>query len=268
MKLITYFIPLSLLALFVVSCTPSSDSEITHPDMHTSSVSLDWQGMYQGVVPCANCDGIQTSLTLKNDMQYVLYRVYLGESDSMFTSTGSFEWDETGNVVVLTGIDDGSSRYKVVEGAIVQLDIEGKEITGNIASNYRLTMFTETKMDQAMLKTLDDVINKKFMLVELMGNPYTAGLNDKAPYIIFNRTEKKTSGNAGCNTFIGTYELKDGYRIRFSQMGTTMMACPEMTIEQEFLKVLETADNYNYDGINLVLNRARMAPLARFVIEP
>ncbi len=271
MKLFTYFFPLSLLALFMVSCTPSSepaDSETTTPDMHTSSVSLDWQGTYQGVVPCADCDGVQTSLTLKHDMQYVLYRVYLGESDSMFTSTGSFVWDETGNVVVLSGIDNGSSRYKVVEGAIVQLDMNGNEITGDIASNYRLPMFAEPSLEQSMLKSLDNVINKNFMLVELMGKPYTSGLNDKAPYIMFSRTEKKASGNAGCNTFIGTYELKDGYSIRFSQLGTTMMACPEMTIEQEFMKVLETADNYNFDGVNLVLNRAKMAPLARFVIEP
>lgn len=32
--------------------------------------------------------------------------------------------------------------------------------------------------------------------------------------------------------------------------------------------MLETADNYNDDGTSLVLNRAKMAPLARFVIEP
>ena len=43
------------------------------------------------------------------------------------------------------------------------------------------------------------------------------------------------------------------------------MTCPNMKIETEFLKTLETVDNYNFDGKNLVLNRAKVAPLARFV---
>jgi heat shock protein HslJ len=37
-----------------------------------------------------------------------------------------------------------------------------------------------------------------------------------------------------------------------------------MELETQFLKVLEMADNYTIAGDNLVLNRARMAPLARF----
>jgi len=47
------------------------------------------------------------------------------------------------------------------------------------------------------------------------------------------------------------------------------MACPDMTIEQGFLKAINSADNYNLvDGQKLVLNRARMAPLARFEAVP
>jgi hypothetical protein len=34
------------------------------------------------------------------------------------------------------------------------------------------------------------------------------------------------------------------------------------------MKALNTADNYNVDGQKLVLNRARMAPLARFEAVP
>jgi len=265
----TYLYQLLLLAVLLVSCAPSAeptDPNSDAPDMHTSSVALDWQGTYQGMLPCASCEGIQTSLTLGNDMKYVLDKVYVGESDSLFTSSGSFEWDETGNVVVLAGIEDAPNRYKVMEGAVAQFDMDGNEIKGDLASNYRL-LFVQPGLDQTALITLDTVTDKKFFLVELMGKPYTAGIDDKAPYITFDRIEKRASGNAGCNTFIGSYMLQDGNRIRFSQLASTMMACPEMDIEQEFMKVLETTDNYNYDGTNLVLNRARMAPHARFVIE-
>jgi len=265
----TYLFQLLLLAVIMVACAPSAeptDPDSAAPDMHSSSVALDWQGTYQGMLPCASCEGIQTSLTLGYDMRYALDRVYVGESDSLFTSAGSFEWDDTGNVVVLAGIQDAPNRFKVMEGALAQLDMEGNEIKGDLASNYRLS-YVQPSLDQTSLNTLDNVSDMKFLLVELMGKPYTAGIEDKAPYITFDRFEKRASGNAGCNTFIGSYNLQDGSRIRFSQLALTMMACPEMSIEQEFLKVLETTDNYNYDGTNLVLNRARMAPLARFIIE-
>ncbi len=49
-------------------------------------------------------------------------------------------------------------------------------------------------------------------------------------------------------------------------MASTLMACPDMELEREFMKVLYTADNYNFDGKTIVLNKARMAPLARFEI--
>lgn len=44
-----------------------------------------------------------------------------------------------------------------------------------------------------------------------------------------------------------------------------MMACPGVEGEERFLDVLTRADSYSLRGDTLVLNRARMAPLARFV---
>ncbi|MFN3640898.1 MAG: META domain-containing protein, partial [Flavobacterium sp.] len=61
------------------------------------------------------------------------------------------------------------------------------------------------------------------------------------------------------------YELKeDALRIKFSKVASTMMACDDMDTEQEFAKVLETVDNYSLADGKLSLNKARMAPLARF----
>ena len=43
------------------------------------------------------------------------------------------------------------------------------------------------------------------------------------------------------------------------------MACAAgMEVEQAFHEVLRNADSFALDGDRLVLNRARMAPLARF----
>ena len=46
----------------------------------------------------------------------------------------------------------------------------------------------------------------------------------------------------------------------------TMMACPDDSMEKEFAEAIELADNYNFDGKTLKLNKARMAPIAEFEI--
>jgi len=43
-----------------------------------------------------------------------------------------------------------------------------------------------------------------------------------------------------------------------------LMACPDQNLEKELLNVLGEADNLSTDGEYLSLNKARMAPLARF----
>ena len=75
----------------------------------------------------------------------------------------------------------------------------------------------------------------------------------------------RVEGNGGCNGYGGTYELMDGNRIRFSKMISTMMYCSRMDTETALYKVFETADNYTVSGNVLHLNKARMAPLAKFV---
>ena len=42
------------------------------PDIHNSRNSLDWAGTYEGVLPCADCPGTKTRLTLNQDGSYRL----------------------------------------------------------------------------------------------------------------------------------------------------------------------------------------------------
>jgi uncharacterized lipoprotein NlpE involved in copper resistance len=41
-------------------------------EMHNSRISLDWAGTYEGVLPCADCPGTKTRLTLNQDGSYLL----------------------------------------------------------------------------------------------------------------------------------------------------------------------------------------------------
>ena len=51
-------------------------------------------------------------------------------------------------------------------------------------------------------------------------------------------------------------------------MMTTMMSCPGIDIEREFLDILAKCDNFSLSGDILHLNKARMAPLAKFQAVP
>jgi heat shock protein HslJ len=102
-------------------------------------------------------------------------------------------------------------------------------------------------------------------LIELMGKPVVLSENNKKEiYIILKKEENGVQGFSGCNTIMGKYELKEGNRITFSAMASTMMACPDLATETEFNKMLGIVDNYSLNGKTMTLNKAKMAPMARF----
>lgn len=106
---------------------------------HSSKNTLDWDGTYKGIVPCADCEGIETSLVLGKELSYTLKTKYLGKSDAkVFEEKGKFSWDKNGQVITLDGIKDAPNKYFVGENKIIQLDMNGKQITGEHADLYIL----------------------------------------------------------------------------------------------------------------------------------
>lgn len=106
-----------------------------------------------------------------------------------------------------------------------------------------------------------------WVLTELMGKPVSSPDPEKDFYLQLNPDEKRVSAFAGCNSMTGGYELTDGNRITFTKMASTLKACPDMSVEDEFSRVLEMVDNYSIQGYSLSLNKAKMAPLARFAAK-
>ncbi len=109
-------------------------------DMHSSRISLDYEGVYYGVLPCADCEGIETEITLNEDLTYKIRSRYLGESDSTYIREGGFSWDKSGSKITLKNIDNtiGSNRYMVGENKLIKLDMSGNRIEGDIESEYIL----------------------------------------------------------------------------------------------------------------------------------
>jgi heat shock protein HslJ len=135
------------------------------------------------------------------------------------------------------------------------LDRDGQRITGDRAALYRL----------AKIVADPRIEDTRWELVELNGRPLAPSNEHTAPFLELDGAESRVTGNASCNRFFGSYDLTANERLQFApNMASTMMACPELEREREFLEMLGRVDSYGVADGTLSLLRARMAPLARF----
>jgi uncharacterized lipoprotein NlpE involved in copper resistance len=125
----------AILVIFALGACKSKESEAVDA-AHNSRNSINWDGVYTGIIPAADGPGIKVQLVLRSDETYELRYEYI-DKPGVFTSKGDFRWDESGSVITL---DDREMPpyYKVGENILIQLDMQGKIITGNLADNYVL----------------------------------------------------------------------------------------------------------------------------------
>ncbi|MET2986625.1 META domain-containing protein [Aureibaculum conchae] len=250
-----------LLAIVLFSCKTkkknnnnAEKANETVVDMHNSMNALDWNGTYQATLPCSDCEGIKTILKINDDLTFTKKSKHLEKKDTVFKIEGKFAWAGNGQVIMLN--NDKSQQYFIGENRIWKLDKDGYKITGDLAQNY---IFNKQQIQ---------LTDRHWKLVELNGKKVAYDKKKgNQPYLILRPDEEnKVYGNAGCNRFFGTFELKEGNQITFSQLGATKMYCSNMETEKQFLEVLSKADNYSLDGETLMLNKAKMAPLAKFEV--
>jgi heat shock protein HslJ len=216
---------------------------------------LDWQGAYNGILPCADCEGVITTLTLNSDNSYVILKRYLGKGKEINKLRGSFTWDKSGNQITLAGVDATTtpSRFKLGENRITQLDLNGNPITGPLAGQYVLT------------KSSSDIVNRYWKLVTVNGKRVVVNESQiKEPHVRFSPDKLSVTGNGGCNNFRGTYKLTDNNGITFSPLMATKMACIEMDVEDRLLKALSETGSYTVENDSLKLFNREKSKLATF----
>jgi len=141
-------LPLVALSACLFSCgQPTTTDKVESPvldtltteakEAHTSENSLDWAGTYEATLPCADCPGIKSIITLNSDNSFSISNEYL-ERNSVVKDSGKFMWHDTGSVVHLSSIET-NVKLKVGENKLIQLDSDGKEITGSLADMYVYT---------------------------------------------------------------------------------------------------------------------------------
>lgn len=100
------------------------------------------QQSYQGVLPCADCSGLETSLFLEEDGTFILQETYLGTKDGDRTFASYGTWARTADKLVLTE-SNGDKRYFRPQGKNLQmLDQSGLPIESKL--NYVLVPTTKS----------------------------------------------------------------------------------------------------------------------------
>jgi copper homeostasis protein (lipoprotein) len=99
-------------------------------------------------------------------------------------------------------------------------------------------------------------------LTELKGKTVNAQPDQEEIHIRLRDDEPRVGGFSGCNRFMGSFEL-DGEALRFGELASTMMACPNLDEEQKFLQAMAEVTMYEISKETLEF-RSDSETVARF----
>lgn len=134
-------------AMIMAGCATQNQQVIDHANTYNNQQgvvdnsitrsSLDWAGVYEGVLPCADCEGIKTTLTLNSDDSFKLEQAYQKGKMTFIppASEGKIEWDKSKPLIYLQ-YGDEKHTFFVGEGYVKAYDMEGKPIQSQL--NYTL----------------------------------------------------------------------------------------------------------------------------------
>ncbi|PID95307.1 MAG: copper resistance protein NlpE [Bacteroidetes bacterium] len=97
-----------------------------------------WIGTYKGVLPCADCEGIETTITLHKNLTFEKKQTYLKNGDDLIVETsGKFRWNK-GQKLILLKEEKETFQYRLGENQLTFLNSEGEAVTGELAPYYIL----------------------------------------------------------------------------------------------------------------------------------
>lgn len=134
-----------LVPCFIIGCsqsqsnTPTQQTTLTNStqdaidDGHTAENSLDWTGIYEGTLPCADCEGINTRLTLNKNHTYILEEQYIKNSQAVLTDKyqGNFTFNKDKTSLIQLDAKADHRMFFIGEGFVQVRDIKTGEVINN-----------------------------------------------------------------------------------------------------------------------------------------
>lgn len=105
------------------------------------SVLSAYLGSFNGILPCADCEGIDTELTLNEDGTFTLIEFYLSQESDLYLTEGAWQLSPDSSYVILTPApEEGRAARRLffaLNGIdLDMLDINAKPIDSTL--NYTL----------------------------------------------------------------------------------------------------------------------------------
>ncbi len=119
-----------------------------------------------------------------------------------------------------------------------------------------------SKKEQTTGEREQSIFNTEWKLVKIGSKTMKYSEGEDPISLLMTSEPENLSGYAGCNRYFGKFSIKKN-KISFSQMGATMIACPEqdMDFENRYLQTFDKINNYTISNDTLYLRRDEKAML-------
>lgn len=225
----------ALLTVVLVACStekPADQAETSAGqlaqqvvDMHTSRMSLDWRGTYEGLLDCADCAGVHALLTLDEGESFVLSSRPLRRGVKTTTEQGQFRWQADGNSIALETVI-GELGFLVGEGRLILRSMAGSS-QALAAENTVLAQMPPGQPGERQA-VIDMLIDHHWALVDA-----TTASNQRIDTLFpepeqafsFTFAGSSLQVRGGCNGLRGAFAIVDEGTLEITAMMSSMMAC-------------------------------------------
>ena len=240
----------AVISLNMISCVPLNNNDY-NSQSYTMDNSSNYDGVYLGIFPCANCAGIQTTVYINHDNTYFLRQEYLGNKGNLVEEKGTLAWVNNDTELHLQP-SESNGQPSNINGQIFKFLISYKTLS---LLNAKEIYNTEKPADHFVVsKNYKMLINKRWKLTELVGDKFfSADTVKKDGYIQFNDQDNQFSASNGCNDIFGTFMITSNSQITFGGGRSTKMSCPNMSTKENMARVLYSTKAFDIIKDELIL---------------
>lgn len=141
----------TIIFLIIIGC--SSAPEFV-PD--PKSVTFLTNGIWLGMLPCADCEGIDYQINLKNDYTFKQKSVYKGKSEEIFIDEG--RWGFVSDSVIAVSGNEDYKMFLIQQDHLVMLDQDGNKIESSFEERYHLSKDDGTVKEIMPVKPVEEVV--------------------------------------------------------------------------------------------------------------
>lgn len=125
---------------FAKALAKKHEGEMDHSTHANQDKSQAFHGIFYGYLPCNDCDGVKTTLSLKQNQNYLLVTQPARDSSREYYEKGKYEWNEETGVLTLTPRNKPDKHYYQIkdEGTIVQMSPSGAPVAKDLEDEYTL----------------------------------------------------------------------------------------------------------------------------------